>query len=455
MSRLLLRLCLAMLAVLAASSFVVRWGGQRSAQMFFQDEVPRLVGDIELARRRLEAVPVGQTQRELERLRRQVPVPLSLLEARSGDLDPKVRRQLLSGRPLVFFTHRGYRSIYVPIRGGRQVLVLGPVRPGPGQFPVVTVALAILGIVMTAGLLVASPLVRRMRRLERAAERISDGDLSARTEDNGRDAIGSLARRFNRMADRVQQLLEDQRRLMQAVSHELRTPIARIRFGLELLVETPEGDKRQARQEALEADLDELEQLIEELLFYIRVGSRALELKFEAALVVPELRALIDRLVEFRPQVQASIEAASPDDQETRVDVRHFRRAMGNLMTNALRYAASRVVLSVRKAPDGRSVEIEVSDDGPGIPEPDRERIFEPFTRLDESRNRGSGGVGLGLAITRRIVEAHGGRIHVGRSSLGGASFVVVWPGADAGADTGGYNVRRNAYRPEGLGEPD
>jgi two-component system sensor histidine kinase RstB len=230
------------------------------------------------------------------------------------------------------------------------------------------------------------------------------------------------------MADKVQGLLERQQELIQAVSHELRTPTARIRFGLEMLASDQTEQGRQRRIEAIDEDLVELDQLVEELLLYIRSGEDALELKREEVEPAAEIAALVERLQELRSDVEVQIQTRQGDRRAVQADRRFFRRALSNLLSNALKHARGRVVVQIEDAPDGEAVLIGVRDDGPGVPEEQRQRIFEPFARLDASRSRESGGAGLGLAIVERIVRSHGGEITVGEAEEGGAAFITRWP---------------------------
>jgi signal transduction histidine kinase len=266
-----------------------------------------------------------------------------------------------------------------------------------------------------------------LQMLSRVADEFGAGKLSARAYMKPSDAAYPLAGRINAMAERIQGLLESQKNLLHSVSHELRTPIARLEFALELLVDRsgapgaadPAISKRVA---AMHGDLAELNELVNELLSMSKLDSatgpqRAL---FE---VEPVLRECADSL-HPRPatlHVELGANLGSVDG-----DRRLLARALGNLLRNAQKYAAHTVALSAQRA--GGLLELTVDDDGPGIPEEERERIFEPFYRLDRSRDRATGGFGLGLSIARKAVALHGGVLRVERSPLGGARFVISLP---------------------------
>jgi len=426
LSRLLLRLVLAILVVVVASFFIARWGFEQAGQRFFEEIVPRVTADIEKARKQLEGVPKERFNQELKKVAQELGYEVKILPRGSSKVPHRVRRQLRRGRPFAFSGRRGKYKIFVPLGRGRGLARFKP--PAYATlFPLGMVAGSILAVTTLTAFLLAFPMVRRLRRLEQAAQRISEGELQARAEVSSRDAFGSLARRFNLMADRVQQLLQSQRQLIRAVSHELRTPLARMRFDLELLSQAEEQEEQARRAASMEEDLDELEQLIQELLTYIKAGDRALELDREAVATGPLILELIPKLLEHADGVNVTLEPESDEGLPALdADPRHLRRAVKNLLENAARHC-HKVVVVRREAREG-TLRISVCDDGPGIPPDQRQLVLEPFARLDQSRDRGSGGVGLGLAIVREIAGAHGGTLEVGDAPEGGAAFTLVWP---------------------------
>jgi two-component system sensor histidine kinase RstB len=317
-------------------------------------------------------------------------------------------------------------AAYTSLADGR-VLMMGPadLPMTPTRWDLAQILLVLVTVVGSMAFLMALPVVRRLQRLERAAQALGTGDLAARApEPRGDDAIAQLTRRFNAMAGQVQDLLEGQQRLVQAVAHEIRTPIARLRFGAEMLEMSKDPEERERRRGELEGDLEELEAMVQELLLYSRYESGQAPLDPQPVPIRAVLERLVARLPEGSPTVTISPEEGAPDD--VLADARAFERALRNLLANAARHAEGRVRVSWRA--EGEAVLIAVEDDGPGVPADQRERVFEPFARLDESRDRRSGGVGLGLAIVRRILRVHGGSVVVDGGALGGARFVTRWP---------------------------
>ncbi|GGC57190.1 ATP-binding protein [Undibacterium terreum] len=270
---------------------------------------------------------------------------------------------------------------------------------------------------------------RGLQSLSKVARDFGEGNLSARATTKKTSSIYPLAERMNQMAARIESLLEAQKNLMHSVSHELRTPVARLEFGLELLRQdvkkTADGSAAEARMQAMEADLIELNMLVKELLSLTRLDQQQenRHTQFSLAEALHDCVGIMDHALSgklLKTDIGAGIGLMAGDP-------RLISRAVTNLMMNAAKYASHQLVLSAHRLADG-AVEVIVEDDGPGIPVEERERIFDPFYRLDRSRDRATGGFGLGLAIAQKAALLHGGNIHVAESSLGGARFVMRLP---------------------------
>lgn len=261
-----------------------------------------------------------------------------------------------------------------------------------------------------------------LQSLSRMADEFGAGKLSVRAQLKPSDAVYPLAERINHMAGRIEDLMEAQRSLLHSVSHELRTPIARLEFALELLDAKARDPELSRRIAAMEGDLSELNNLVKELLDMSKLDSTR---TLQGAPV--ELEALLrDCCATLPPSLQQVACELASGLGTVEADARLLARAVGNLLRNAQKYAQGRIVLSARRTPDG--VEIAIDDDGPGIPLDERERIFDPFYRLDRSRDRATGGFGLGLSIAHKAVALHGGTLRVESSPLGGARFVLRLP---------------------------
>lgn len=288
------------------------------------------------------------------------------------------------------------------------------------MIPLGGIALVMMGL---AAYLLVRPLERRLKKLERAVQQVSKGNLAARAEVRGADAVGQLAASFNGMTEHIQRLIQSQREMTRAVSHELRTPVARIRFGLEMLAAIDDAGEREQKIARIDQDIDQLDALIDEILTYARLEEGTPTLRWEQV-DVAELARQVQR--ELQPIAGAiAIAVDAPEEFVVAGEERYLHRVLQNLIINAIRYARSAIV--VRVVAGDTEVELVVEDDGPGIPEADRERVFKPFARLDDSRQRASGGYGLGLSIVQRIAEWHGGRVWVDQAPAGGAAFHLRW----------------------------
>ena len=259
-----------------------------------------------------------------------------------------------------------------------------------------------------------------MLRIETAAQRFGEGHLSERIHFDSMSSFERLGVAFNQMADNINALIASKKQLIDGIAHELRTPLVRLRYRLEMSENLTE-----AESQALNRDIGQLEALIEELLTYARLDRPQTEL----SLTTPDFPAWISDHVEdiqmVNPQREVALATLTHGNYGA-LDMRLMERVLDNLVNNALRYSSQRVAVSLTL--QGSRASLLVEDDGPGIAPEERERVFEPFVRLDPSRDRATGGCGLGLAIVHSIAQAMGGEVRCEASPLGGARFCFSWP---------------------------
>lgn len=352
-------------------------------------------------------------------------LPLSQFDLSKGDLS-----RMQYGEVLMRIAIDGESAdAIIKIPGTDQVIRLGPVKAFKQYTPTGIVLIALIGF-MLLGLgvyWVVNSFEMRLRKLEQATSRLSQGHLNARVGIHGSDPVSRLGQSFNQMADHIQRLISVQREMVRAVSHELRTPVARIRFGVQIIEDAAGDDPFVMKQlTGMDSDIQELDELIDEILTYARLEEGGPLLDFELTNIQELILQLVD---EARPPSHVAVNygGAIGSQHEAEVEYRYMHRAIQNLIGNACRYAKSEVNVTFSVGAD--TCRVDVSDDGPGIPEEEWNRIFTPFARLDDSRTRSSGGYGLGLSIVRRITYWHGGRAMVSRDErLGGAKFSLVWP---------------------------
>ncbi len=297
-------------------------------------------------------------------------------------------------------------------------------------FPLQLVALLVIfsiGVVSIGIYMLIFPLERKLQLLQSGLNDISEGKLETRLTIKGQDEMAKLAATFNAMVAHIKRLIESQRELTRAVSHELRTPVARIRFAVEMLADTDDNESRQKQRDFIDQDIEELNSLIDEILTYAKLEEGSPKMNWDMV----NLKELLGQIVRESNALGKStidVSAIYPNARLLVEADRHYlHRLIQNLVGNALRYANSAIVISagVQKG----MAFISVEDDGAGIPEADREKVFIPFARLDDSRTRSSGGYGLGLSIVSRICFWFNGEMAIEESPiLGGAKFVMIWP---------------------------
>lgn len=327
----------------------------------------------------------------------------------------------------------GRGTVAAPVRdpgtGALAAYTVGHIHHGgPNLTRLMAVIFAVLLVLAMVSWPLARSITRPVEQLTRAARSLGEGDLSVRTGMRRGDELGDLAMAFDEMADRIERLVRSEKELLANVSHELRTPMARIRVALELAAE---GDAERARAYLREIgeDLADLERLVEDVMATARLdlaagraGDGAPPLRRAAVDGAALATDAADRFRAGHPGRVLELEILRPLPR-LHADADLLRRAVLNLLDNARKYSDGPIHLAVRR--EGDDVVFAVSDRGIGIPGEDLERIFTPFFRTDRSRARGTGGVGLGLALVRRIAEAHGGRA-TARSEPGQGTAVEI-----------------------------
>ncbi|PCR96396.1 HAMP domain-containing protein [Pseudomonas sp. FW215-R2] len=364
---------------------------------------------------------------QLEALRPHYGLTLNLIESDQLALTPEEKAELAQNLLVI---RDNYTQFISNIDGGSQVLSI-KLPPEPSLMPFY-IAAAYLMLAVLLGIVLyfwVRPHWRDLEKLRLAAERFGDNDLSSRIQLSKRSNIRDLAEHFNLMAARIEGLIANQRELTNAVSHELRTPIARLSFELDQLKQQPDASQNRELIADMYADLGELEEMVSELLTYASLERGATVITRENIQAANWLDSVVGSVALEAEAAGVQLLIGECRVEEVRIEPRFMARAVINLLRNAIRYAEQRVEVSLVRI--GDQYEVQVNDDGPGVPLAGREKIFEPFSRLDASRDRRTGGFGLGLALVRRVSQSHGGRVEVGDSPWGGASFRMTWAHLD------------------------
>ncbi|OCG07084.1 hypothetical protein A9G13_08870 [Gilliamella sp. wkB178] len=257
--------------------------------------------------------------------------------------------------------------------------------------------------------------------IRQTAEQLGQGNLHARTENVKGWLFKPLANVLNNMGTHIEHLVSTNQTISHAMAHELRTPLARMRFELSMLEESNDEQERSLLQKGMSDDINELEALINASLNYFRMQQSNIELNLTSVSLKEWGNKVCQSLELFKPPKFELV--CNCQDVEALIDTNLMETIVKNLLLNAFKYAAHKAVLHLTKQQN--SVVIEIDDDGAGIPFDAREKIFMPFSRLDTSRTRSTGGYGLGLAYVKLMAEFHNGKAFVVTSPLGGARFVV------------------------------
>ena len=318
----------------------------------------------------------------------------------------------------------------------RVVVVTGPYRGpirrfGELELPGVRAATLIIALVVSAVVcfLLARYLTAPVDRLRDATQRIAAGDLNVRVLPSlkGRkDDLGLLAADFDAMAERVRSLLESKHQLLRDVSHELRSPLARLQLALSL---AQRGDAGAAENLArIGREADRLEQLIARVLLLARLERPALGPESERVDIAHLLAEIVADVGIEADVRRARVELSTQGTLEVMGDREALRSAFENVLRNAVRYSPVGSQLQVRAARSANAIKVVIEDQGPGVPEKDLALIFEPFYRVDASRDRAEGGEGLGLAIAARAVALHHGTIDARNLAATGLAVRIVLP---------------------------
>ncbi len=398
----------------------------------------------------LEAYRAGGSAavQEFERAReRKEELPASLFRNSEGPLSgreaPLLAQRLaaktaVTGERQVQIGPHGPPLIAMPLGNGYVLVAIVP-PPSPLEmfFNPYGLTLRLGAAFLVTGLisyLLARSLSAPVRTLRNATQQLASGDLSVRVGPSlqgSRDETGELGRDIDRMAERIGGLLESQRRLLRDISHELRSPLARLNVALGL-ARRKAGPEAQGSLDRMERETGRLNDLIGELLTLALMENDARGVER----VPVDLQALVREIVEdaeFEARVANRRVRVAQDEPVVVAGVYELlRRAIENVVRNGVRFTAKgtdvEVNLSRSEGVSGQVARVSVRDHGPGVPEESLNKLFEPFYRVTDARDRQSGGTGVGLAITQRAVKLHGGTVHASNIPGGGMEVVLELP---------------------------
>ncbi len=413
---LLLFVCFLVMTMLVG--LVYKFTAERAGRQSLDD---LMTSSLYLMRSELHEIPPHDWARTLKELDLNLSFNLRIEPLNTFRLDAPTAQRLRDGDIVALddqytFIQRIPRSHYV--------LAVGPV---PYLYFLHQMRLLDIGLLAFIAISLAFPVFIWMRphwqemlRLEAAAQRFGDGHLTERIHFDSGSSFERLGIAFNQMADNINALIASKKQLIDGIAHELRTPLVRLRYRLEM------SENLTAEESlALNRDIGQLEALIEELLTYARLDRPQNELQLSTPDLPAWLHSYVEDVQSITPTRALVCGTIAPGEYGA-LDMRLMERVLDNLVNNALRYSSQTLRISLQLA--GSRASLIVEDDGPGIAPESRQRVFEPFVRLDPSRDRATGGCGLGLAIVHTIAQAMGGEVNCDESELGGARFCFSWP---------------------------
>ncbi|ELQ6171923.1 two-component system sensor histidine kinase RstB [Cronobacter dublinensis] len=413
---LLLFVCFLVMTMLVG--LVYKFTAERAGRQSLDD---LMKSSLYLMRSELREIPPHEWNKTIKELDLNLSFKLRIQPLSQFHLDDINSRRLREGDIVALddeytFIQRIPRSHYV--------LAVGPV---PYLYFLHQMRLLDIALIALIAISLALPVFIWMRphwqemlRLEAAAQRLGEGHLDERIHFDKASSFSRLGVAFNQMANNINALIASKKQLIDGIAHELRTPLVRLRYRLEM------SDNLSATEsQALNRDIGQLEALIQELLTYARLDRPQTELHLTYPVLPRWLHEYVDDARSLHPERELMLSRVDEGDYGA-LDMRLMERVLDNLVNNGLRYSEQR--LRIGLSLQGAQATLEVEDDGPGIPEEERSRVFEPFVRLDPSRDRATGGCGLGLAIVQSIATAMSGQVSVAQSTLGGAHFRFSWP---------------------------
>jgi two-component system, OmpR family, sensor histidine kinase RstB len=374
--------------------------------------------------------PITERKQRLKLIQKKFGFPVNLLNINTIKLDYLHLRRIHKGEVVVTIsdtTHEPFFKVYAIFGNSGLLLSLGPIPIFDWFPPNIIILLTFFGLISLAigSYFLVRPLENRLQQMEKEISKVGT-ELLPSIPIKGDDAISRFAHGLNQMALRIKTLLDEQRELTHAISHELRTPVARVKFRLANLSnkvhQNPEVDKI---IRDINFDMDEINKLTDEILTFFGLQANNQNNTSVRFNVLHQLEKIIYDTQLLHSYLHINLFVNAESQQATGVE-HLIKRAIQNLINNAAQYA--KITIDVKIDISKTEIRICISDDGPGIVEKNWEKIFSPFTRLDKSRNRASGGYGLGLPIVKQIMELHQGNVTVSESKYKGSSFCIQWP---------------------------
>jgi two-component system OmpR family sensor kinase len=363
-----------------------------------------------------------EPQKLIENWQQESELNVTLTPLENLFLPESLRQSFNAGEPLIFEADDNISMHFIlPLKQKVLTFIIPPIvkENNNSSLQLLLTAVFYLGILLVV-LIWLYPLIKQLRQLRLTTKAFGEGQLQQRIDNNTSSYIVDIENEFNHMAQRIETLVSDNKLLSDAVAHDLRTPLARLRFGIEVLQETEDLEKREKYQRHLCRDIDKMERLVNVLLTYARI---------EQSMIAVE-----QQTIDFNELVCQSVQSVTDCDkvikwhaQGTALvigDVNYLSMLINNLLSNAQQYARSEIQLRIEQ--NKSTLSFIISDDGPGIAKEKRDELLKPFIRGEQAHEKP--GYGMGLAIVSRIAQLHGASFTIANSvELGGAEFCLTF----------------------------
>ncbi len=357
------------------------------------------------------------------RLSKKYQLPLSIIaEEDLHNASPEHRNALHQGNTHVYYDNNSVVLHYL-IENSNIILTLGP-----AKMPTRPRSESILRMLILAALALVIfvwvwPMSRDLDLLRKATISFGKGEFDTQAPLAKSASIEPMINAFNMMAQRIKVLITAHKELTSAVSHELRTPLARTKFALQMLSTIKDDHKKEKYLQQIHNDVNELDELINEMLIYAAFDSDRPKLTFKLTRIADVVEIAASQHSQYQGTITIDNQVG---DLLVECDQHFIHRALSNYIINAIKYGKDRIHIAIMV--EHEECIIRVEDNGQGVSKEFKQIIFDVFSRGDQSRNRETGGFGLGLAIVSRIMEWHHGYVEVQDSELGGAAFILAWP---------------------------
>lgn len=358
---------------------------------------------------------------ELASIQQVLDSPVKLIATEQLAFLPEQQQALTQGQIVSLFSDELHLLLYGQLNS-KQLLQIGPIALAAPANPQIKHGVILLSYLMLAVFisLWSQPLWRDLTVLIGMTKQISTKQAELTGNIAKHSVLQPMYQALKQMNQRISELMAIQQQMIHAVSHDIRTPLARMKFTLAMLNQSQQSTLTETKQSLL-SDIGEIETLIDNLLSFGKIDSVKIELDKQDVDLSSLLMNLVDKL---KPLSDKTIDCQNQAQVHYFCDGHLLERALQNLIANSQKYGNKQIIVSLIKT--NASIMLVVEDDGAGIPEQQKERVLQPFARLDKSRNKNSGGFGLGLAIVSRIVQWHNGKLDIDKSQLGGAKITIT-----------------------------